>query len=113
VDLAIDKQRTGRWRTVIDVISMAIIALALVADVADLVGYLRKPAAYPVGAEAAGLRYSSRACFIGATLAAIALYIIGLVGPTFTRNRRRRTATRIAVALWAVASTAWFILSVG
>jgi hypothetical protein len=113
MDLAIGNVRGRRWRVVLDIACIAVIAVALVADVADLVGYLRKPASYPIGSEAAGVRYASRVHFMATTAGAIALYIAGLVAPAFTSDRRRKTAIRVAVALWAVISTVWFVLAPG
>ena len=109
--MSIAKSRRRRWLAAIDVICMIVIALALLADVADLTAYLRNPAAYPIGSEAAGLRYAGRLHFVGMTVGAITLYAIGLVAPALTKDRRRKTAVRLAVALWVLASTAWLMLA--
>ena len=111
MDLAIENRRGKRWRAGLDIVCIVVIALAFLADVTDLVGYLRNPAAYPIGSEAAGFRYASRGHFVGATVGASILYAIGLFACVFTKDSRRKTALRVAVALWAILSTAWFIIA--
>jgi hypothetical protein len=101
------------WRKVVTVLATSVIALALAMDVSDLVGYLRNPGAYPIGVEAAGLRYASRIHFISVTSGTTVLCAIGLIGPMFMMHEARKNALRVAVALWVVMSTAWFIFTTG
>lgn len=98
------------WRMIVNVLSTIVIVVALFADVFDLVGFLSNPEAYPIGSESAGVRYASRLHFLGATIGAIALYMIGVIGPMLTRQPARKIAIRMAIALWAIGSTAWFVL---
>lgn len=108
----VERQPTspGLW-TVVDAISVLVILGALVVDISDLLGYLSRPGDYPVGAEAAGLRYASRVNFLGATIGAIVLHLVGLIAPMYTKISAKRRAIRFAVALWAVIATAWFMLT--
>lgn len=105
------RQGAGVWRMVVNVMCMLIIAVGLAINVSDLFGYLMKPGEYPIGAEAAGLRYASRWHFLGATIGATMLYVAGLTIPVFTKNPSRKTAFRLAVASWAVIATAWFVFT--
>lgn len=89
------------------IVCLAVLALLAVGDIADLIAYLREPAAYGFGTEVAGFRYLSPVHFVGSIVATVlgAAAAFGL--PLLVRGERAVLAVRLALAVVLIGLRYW------
>ena len=106
-------RKSSHWaRRIVDVLSCLVMLLELALSASDLWGFFMHPQSYPIGAEMAGFRYSTRAAFLGLTSGIAVLSLAGLSVPLLLKPAGVRTLVRASVATLLLAIAAYLALGV-
>jgi ABC-type cobalamin transport system permease subunit len=110
---SIAESRKAGWSTrIANALCVLVILAALAINGADLWGYFSNPSRNPIGAEMAGVLYSSRSSFLLLTGGTSMLCGLGLIAPVWTKMPRTRILIRAIVALVVVVGMAYLASTV-
>ncbi len=111
-DSIAESHKTGWGSRAANVLCVLVILAVLAINGADLWGYLSNPGRYPIGAEMAGILYSSRIAFLLLTGGFSLLCGFGLLVPVWTKKPRTRLLIRAVVAFVVVLGMAYLASTV-